>query len=143
MEIIAGWINERSSKGRPITEKDAHRWFYILIIIGIVICLPKLFKLVGVQKYGYRNAAIWLNKNTVPTDVIGVPDLRISFYAERKGLKYIEYNENISEQAGYVVRIIKSGDEKQDNDVNINEKFSTWVDKKENKKLVIYKVIRK
>jgi hypothetical protein len=150
IEIIAGWISEKTSKGRPITEKDRpfdstqdrQRWFYILLIIGIAICLPKLFKFTGTQKYGYRDAAMWLGKNTAPADVIAVPDLRISFYAERKGLVYTEYNESISEQSGYVARVIKSSDEMPEIGKKMEEKYSTWVDKEESRKLVIYKVIR-
>lgn len=132
IEIIAGWINK----------KDMHSWFYILMFIGIAICMPKLFKLIGTQKYGYRYAAAWLGKNTAPADVIAVPDKRITFYAERKGIEYSE-KKKISKQAGYIVRVIKSGDDKPNNDENVNEEHSTWVDKKESKKLVIYKVIPK
>jgi 4-amino-4-deoxy-L-arabinose transferase-like glycosyltransferase len=153
--IIAGWINKRTSKGGPITEEDrqrpptlcfakrsrgVQRWFYILLIIGIAICLPKLFKFTGTQKYGYRDAATWLGKNTAPADVIAVPDKRITFYAERKGL---EYGEQTPEQADYVVRIVKSGDEKLGLGKTIKEEYSTWVDKRKKKgKLVIYKMIR-
>ena len=140
IEIIAGWISERASKGRPITEKDRQRWFYILLFIGIAICLPKLFKLIGTQKYGYRDAATWLGKNTTTTDIIVTPDRRIAFYAERKWVKYDE--KKIPEQAGYVIRIIKNADEMPEIDKEAEEKYSTWVDKKKSRKLVIYKVIR-
>jgi hypothetical protein len=147
IEIIAGWINERTTKGRSITEKDRpfdsaqdrQRWFYILLIIGIAICLPKLFKLIDTQKYGYRDAATWLGKNTAPADVIAVPDPRISFYAERTGL---EYDQQIPEQVDYIVRIVKSEDERPEIGKKNEEKYSTGVDKKESRKLVIYKVIR-
>ena len=40
------------------------------------------------------------------------------------------------------MKIIKSADEKPEIGKNTEEKYSTWVDKKENSKLVIYKVIR-
>jgi len=147
IEIIAGWINKRTSREKLITEKDRpfdsaqgrQRWFYILLIIGIAICLPKLFNFTGTQKYGYRDAATWLSKNTAPADAIAVPDKRITFYAQREGL---EYGEQIPEQADYIVRVIKSGDNKPEISKNVGEMYSTWVDKKESKKLVIYKVIR-
>jgi hypothetical protein len=139
IEIIAGWISERFSKGKPITEKDTQRWFYILLAIGIAICLPKLLKLIDTQKYGYRDAAAWLGKHTAPSDVIAVPDKRITYYAERTGVEYIE---QIPEQAGYVVRIIKSGDKRQKFSGNVEEMYSTRVDKKESRKLVIYKVLQ-
>jgi hypothetical protein len=139
IETIAGWISKRTSKGRPITEKDRRCWFHILMIIGIAICLPKLFKFTGTQKYGYRETAIWLSKNTAPADVIAVPDKRIAYYAERTGLEYVE---QIPKQAGYIVRIIKSADKRIEGNKNFEEKYSVWVDKKKDKKLVIYKVIR-
>ena len=82
---------------------------------------------------------MWLAKNTAPTDLIAVQDKRITFYAQREGL---EYSEKIPEQADYIVKIIKSADEKPEIGKNTEEKYSTWVDKKENSKLVIYKVIR-
>jgi hypothetical protein len=141
IDIIAGWTSERTSKGRPITEKDKQRWFYILLIIGISICLLKLFKFTGTQKYGYREAAMWLNKNTASTDIIAVPDMRIAFYAERKGLEY--GSDQLPEQVDYIVRIVKSEDEKLIFGKNTKEEYSTWVDKhKKSRKLVISKVIQ-
>ncbi|KKR04013.1 MAG: hypothetical protein UT30_C0014G0021 [Candidatus Uhrbacteria bacterium GW2011_GWF2_39_13] len=108
MEIIAGWICERASKDKPVTERDKHRWFYVLMIIGIAICLPKLFKFVGTQKYGYREAANWLVANTTQADVIAVPDKRITFYAERKGMEYENDNTTVNPvSARYIVKISK------------------------------------
>jgi len=73
-------------------------------------------------------------------DIIAIPDKRITFYAERKGL---EYGEQIPEQVDYIVRIVKSGDEKLGFGKDNKEEYSTWVDKrKKSRKLVIYKVIR-
>jgi 4-amino-4-deoxy-L-arabinose transferase-like glycosyltransferase len=142
IEIIAGWISERTAKGKPFdSAQDRQRWFYILLIIGIAICLPKLLKFIDTPKYGYKDVAMWLNKNTASTDIIAVPDMRIVFYAERKGLEYLEYNEKIPEQVDYIVKIAGSGDEKLEIGKGIKDEYSTWMDKKESRKLVIYKVI--
>jgi antibiotic biosynthesis monooxygenase (ABM) superfamily enzyme len=139
LNIIASWLSRRTSKSDLAIEENIQRWFFILLIVGMAICLPKLFKIIGTQKYGYREAAMWLNKNTVSTDIIAVPDMRIVFYAERKGL---EYSEQIPEQVDYIVRIVKSEDEKLGIGKDIKEKYSTWVDKrKKSSKLVICKVI--
>ncbi len=138
--IVAGWINRNDLKKNPSEQKSRQNWFFILLIIGVSICLPKLFKIIGTQKNSYRETATWLNKNTASTDIVAVPDMRIAFYAERKG---IEYSEQIPGQVDYIVRIVKSGDKKQDSEENINEEYSTWVDRNESRKLVIYKVIRR
>jgi len=135
--------------GKPIAGKDRtldsardrQRWFYILLFIGIAICLPKLFKLTGTQKYGYRDAARWLNKNTAPSDVIAVPDKRITFYAERNGIEYSE-KKKTSTPADYYVSIINSADVKPEIDKNIKQEYSTWVNSDKQSKLVICKVIR-
>jgi len=63
-------------------------WFIILIVIGIAICTPKLLRSSHNDKQIYREAAKWLAENTETDASIAVPDLRISFYAQRKGLKY-------------------------------------------------------
>jgi hypothetical protein len=140
--IMADRISGINITGNKNKQKNTQNWFYILLIIGIAICLPKLFKIIGTQRYGYREAAMWLNKNTASTDIIAVPDMRIVFYAERKGLECLENSEQILEQADYIVRIVKSEDEKLGVDKGTKDEYSTWVDKKESRKLVIYKVIR-
>jgi hypothetical protein len=135
--IIACWLG---TKGVAV-EKNVRRWFFILIVIGIGICATKLVMITPLrwEKQGYRDAAEWLSKNTDPTDIVAVPDMRIIFYAERKG---IEYSEQLPEQANYIVRIAKSNDEKLGIDKNIKEEYSTWVNSHKKSKLVIYKVIR-
>jgi len=130
--IIAFWLG---AKGVAV-EKNIQRWFFILMMVGIGICVAKLVMITPLrwEKQGYRDAAEWLNKNTAPTDIIAVTDKRIAFYAERQGL---EYNEKIPKRANYVVRIVKSNDEKLGTDKNIKEEYSTWVDKKKNKKIIV------
>lgn len=137
--IIASWLSRRTSKSDSAMEENIRRWFFILMAVGIGICLPKSVRPMRVDKHGYREAAEWLNKNTTPVDIIAVPDKRIAFYAERKGL---EYGEQVPEQANYIVRIVKSEDEKPGIGKDIKEEYSTWMNSKKNKKLVICKVIR-
>jgi 4-amino-4-deoxy-L-arabinose transferase-like glycosyltransferase len=60
-------------------------WFYILLAIGILICLPKLLESKRKDQAGFLDAAGWLAGNTKPSDLIAVPDERITFYAQRKG----------------------------------------------------------
>jgi len=143
--IIACWLSKKPSKNDVAAEKDIRRWFFILMAVGFGICAVKFVRITPLrwEKQGYKEAAEWLNKNTAATDIIAVPDKRIVFYAERKGLEYLEYNEKISEQANYIVRIVKSEDEKLRFGKDTGEEYSTWVDKrKKSGKLVICKVIR-
>jgi len=65
-------------------EEGARRWFFVLLVIGLGICIPKLFRPIRIEKEGYRLAAQWLKENTAKQDIVIVHDKRISFYAERK-----------------------------------------------------------
>jgi len=138
--IIASWLSKKTSRGNLPTEENVRRWFFILMAVGFGICAVKFVRTVPLrwERQGYRDAAKWLSKNTVPAAIIAVPDKRITFYAERKGL---EYKEQIPEQVDYIVRIVKSEDEKPGFGKN-TEEYSTWVGKQEKSgKLVICKVI--
>ena len=138
LEVSAGWLADRFSKSRPASEQDRRRWFFILLITGMVICTPKLLRLSGSDKRGYRTAAAWLRENTAREDLIASPDSRITFYAERKGLIY---DAEPTTQAKYVVIIAKNENEKPDFTGVAEEEYSVWVDEyKKSRKLVIYKM---
>ena len=138
LEVSAGWLADRFSKSRPASDQDRRRWFFILLITGTAICMPKLLRFSGSDKQGYRTAAAWLRENTAQEDLIAVPDSRISFYAERKGLIY---DAEPPTQAEYVVIIVKNENEKPDFANAAKEEYSVWVDKHEkSRKLVIYKM---
>jgi len=140
--IIARWLSKKNSRSNPSLEAKARRWFFILMVVGFCICAAKFSRTTPLrwEKQGYRDAAEWLSKNTAATAIIAVPDNRIVFYAERKGL---EYGKQIPEQANYIVRIVKSEDEKLGFGKNTSEEYSTWLDKrKKGRKLVVYKVVR-
>jgi len=142
LHVIAGWLSRRASKSDLAIEENIQRWFFILMVVGFGICTAKLIRTTPLrwEKQGYRDVAEWLSKKTAPTDIVAVPDKRIAFYAERKGL---EYDEKIPEQADYVVRIVGSEDEKPGIGKDIKEEYSTWVNNhKKSSKLLIYKVIR-
>jgi len=122
-----------------ISEEGSRRWFFVLLVVGMAICLPKLLRPIRIEKKGYRDTAKWLRKNTTPEDVIAVPDRRISFYAERKGLIY---DKKIPKQAKYVVGIVKDEDKRLQWDRNVQEKYSAWLDKRNKKKrIVIYEML--
>jgi hypothetical protein len=140
--IIARWISKKPFKSGLAAEENIRHWFFILMVVGFVICAAKFVRITPLrwEKIGYKETAEWLSKNTAPTNIIATPDKRITFYAEREGL---EYDEQIPEQVDYIVRIVKSEDEKLGFGKDNKEEYSTWVDKrKKSRKLVICKVIR-
>lgn len=97
LQAMSAWLNTKYSKGFQHT----HRWFAILMTIGIVICIPKLFTSLHSDKLIYRSASNWLKKYTEKDALIAVPDYRISFYAERKGLDYNQ--ETMNDEVRYIV----------------------------------------
>ncbi len=138
LEVWAGWLADRFSKSRPASEKDLRLWFFILLITGTAICMPKLLRHSGEDKQGYRTAAVWLKENTAPNDLIASPDSRITFYAERKGLTY---DTKPPARAKYVVAIVRDENEVPGFAEAAKEEYSVWVDEhKKNKKLIIYKM---
>lgn len=143
LRTMANWLNNKRSHPKQKTDipkKKQLSWFVILFLIGIGICMPKLLRPVRIEKQGYKDAANWLKENTASADIIAVPDRRIAFYAQRKGLVY---GEKIPEQADYIIRIVNSEDEKLWLGTETKEEYSTLLDKrKKNKKIVIDKTIR-
>ena len=135
LRIIACWLSERLSKKIVIAQKERQRWFLILLIIGVVICLPKLLRPMRIDKQGYKDTAEWLSENTAREDIIAVPDNRIAFYAERKWVEY--WNDDVPAHAKYVVRIVKNEDEKPEFGRSVQEKYSVWVDRQEKKRKIV------
>lgn len=123
MQILAHLLSKWASRNTLIVKKNRKRWFFILIGIGFIICATKFVRITPLrwQKQGYLDAAKWLNNNTAATDIVAVPDMRIAFYAERKGL---EYDKKIPSQTGYVVKVHK--DEKTKTEEELMQKFKVF-----------------
>lgn len=81
IKAIAEWWCSKTKKN---SDSDVRRMAFILLVVGVAICLPKLLGNKG-HKAGHLAAAEWISANTAADAVIAVPDSRISFYAERKG----------------------------------------------------------
>ena len=110
---LAIWCQKRfprKAKSCTAINHNERFWFLVLLLIGVSICTPKLFRPIRAEKQGYRAAAKWLKANTDSTAIVAVPDKRISFYAERGELVY--ENDDIPEKAEYIVKIFK----KQENE---------------------------
>lgn len=92
LQALATMLNVKFSRGYQHTHRDstelAEVWFAILMVIGIVICIPNLLNALHSDKKEFRQAADWLIQNTPDSATIGVPDYRINFYAERKGIRF-------------------------------------------------------
>lgn len=99
IEAVASWLCDRLTF---ITRKNL---FLILLLPGILLCLVKLAKPPSYDKRSYKAAVQWLAANTDTNDVIAVPDARISFYAQRKGLTY--EGEAVPEGIQCIVRVFK------------------------------------
>jgi 4-amino-4-deoxy-L-arabinose transferase-like glycosyltransferase len=139
LEVLGNRLGSRNTQSRSEADLNSQRWFFILLAIGVVICLPKLVRPLRTEKQGYRDAAKWLKENTAQEDLIAVPDSRIGFYAERD-ISASE-NKNASEGIDYIVSLVKDENDKPRVSRAVQEKLSLWVDKRRKKyKLIIYEV---
>ena len=102
------------------SEKGAQRWFFILLLIGLTICMPKLLRPLRIEKKGYRLAIEWLKDNSAQNDIIVAPDKRIGFYVghNEKGVSIetsVFLNSNVFSYLAWVkpsgksIKIIKEG----------------------------------
>ena len=140
LQIFAEWLNSRFYKGRLENKPKSQLWFFVLVAVGIFICMPKLLRPLRIEKKGYRDVAEWLKENTAEEDVIAVPDYRIGFYAGRE----ITTNENHNalEELDYIVNLVKGEEEELSFKGAVEKKLSLWLDEQRKKyKLIIYKVL--
>ncbi|PKL49872.1 MAG: hypothetical protein CVV39_02285 [Planctomycetes bacterium HGW-Planctomycetes-1] len=144
LQILASWLNKKTSKINAVTGKNVQKWFIILTVTGLSLCAAKFIRIVPLRwdKQGYRDTAEWLTKNTDPADIIAVPDRRITFYAQRQDIEYdekIPVQENGLRGAGYIVFKNKNG--KLELNKETKEVYSTLMNKREkNLKISTYKV---
>jgi hypothetical protein len=133
--LVGRWLHKSS-----LTGSRRLPWFHILLFSGLIICLAKLGPPLRIEKQGYRDAADWLKHNTGESDIIAVPDQRISFYAGRKGSIYVD---GIPKQAAYALKI--TADENQEPGLGrpARKQYCVPVDrrKKRGKKIIVYKLL--
>ncbi|MHC4193401.1 MAG: hypothetical protein ACYSP9_04400 [Planctomycetota bacterium] len=140
VQILADGLGRKFWKNWQETGVHSRLWFFAILGAGMVICLPKLFRPLRIGKQGYKDAAVWLKDNTSPTDNIAVPDNRICFYAERKG---IVYGKEVPKQVRYVVQLAKGEDDEVNLGGLVKQEFSVRVGKRSRKqKLLIYRVLQ-
>jgi hypothetical protein len=141
IEVLARWLNSIRPLPRPRwlpRRLPELPWFHLLVAVGLVVCLPKLLVASPGTKVGYRTAAAWLQQNTRANEVLAVPDVRISFYAQRQGLLYVQHPN--ARRADYVI-MIDDGAEHQIPE-EWRREYSVMVDRRTRKTLVIYSTAR-
>ncbi|MBN1126548.1 MAG: glycosyltransferase family 39 protein [Sedimentisphaerales bacterium] len=85
LEVLAQTL---CHKGKSLFSFPIRHLQTLLLVIGIAICLPKLFKPIRYDKTGYRDAADWLRLHSPAQSVVTVPDHRIALYANRTEVTY-------------------------------------------------------
>jgi hypothetical protein len=143
LRIIGDWLGGLVGRRRlKLSAAGGRRvdWFHVLLVCGLIICLAKLGPPIRIEKQGYIEVAHWLKHNTSESDIIAVPDRRISFYAGRTGLLYVD---GAPKQAAYALKIID--DEKQEPGLGrpAQKQYFVPVDrrKKQGKTIVVYKLL--
>ncbi len=145
LQIVARWLNRKTSKNSSITHRNRQRWFFILLAIGMAICIGKFARIIPLrwEKQGYIDTAKWLKENTSEKDLIaiamGYP--RIGFYAQRL-CKRMD-GEKIPGNTTYVVKFL-DGKQAEDSitfNREVRKRYSVLMNKKKTKKrIVIYKI---
>jgi len=138
LERMAHWLRVAADRvfgdhGRA--EHGERVWFYSLLIVGIVICLPELLEPLHAEKAGCRDVAAWLRTHTQADAVIAVPDERISFYADRIGRVY----RNLADPrtVDYVV-VEARGDESDHHPAGWERRYSCWISEVRGTRWIVY-----
>jgi 4-amino-4-deoxy-L-arabinose transferase-like glycosyltransferase len=105
LEVLGSRLGSRNTQSRSEAAINSRRWFFILLAIGIGICLPKLFRPNRIEKKNYRAAAQWLREQSGPQDLVVIFDSRIAFYAERQAMRFTD---DVPSDTKYLVRKFKS-----------------------------------
>jgi len=113
LQACASWLQKRL----PMEKRHPNFWFFILVSVGIAICIPKLLRPLHEDKLVLRKASQWLAENTDKDDPIAVPDPHISFYSERRSIVYTD--QTTPEDAKYIVKVMKN-----ERDIQTAEDFS-------------------
>lgn len=135
---MGAWLQGKFSKGVEKSSKaktSGTTWFLVLLAVGFSICVPKLLTPIRTTKQSIREVAQWLATHTDAKDIIVVPDIRISFYAQRKGV--ICKAGQIPKKAHYIVRELKGGEAILPGQLdNIEHEY---VDQTNAKRIIIYR----
>jgi hypothetical protein len=115
LRVLSSWFAMKFSKVRSGNAQE-RLWFFVLLSVGILICFPKLFSPMRLEKEIFITSSQWIQENTHKNDVICDNDGRIGFYAGRKTVKFSD--KYVPNNAKYLVNIFK----KYEKMVQYNEK---------------------
>ncbi len=107
IELLASWLGNIKGKKAKLATNNKQLVFYVLLAIGIAVCVPQLFRPLNYEKLFLRKAAQWLAANTDEHDPIALfnADRRIAFYAQRRGIDYDTQTDQ--EALKYAVTVLK------------------------------------
>lgn len=101
LQVIADFIQDKFSNSASRTKPSF--CFFILIILGVVICTHKLLRPLNDSREPYRIVAKWLKENTESESLVVAPDPRINLYADRKKCDHLSKASSI--KPVYIVKI--------------------------------------
>jgi hypothetical protein len=104
---IQAFITRRPQALSPALSRN--NYFQLVLIIGLCVCVPKLFRPVGIDKSGFIPTAEWLKENVTDQVLVLTPDSRIPFYAAKN---YTVYDSRKTPSADKADLIIKFSDQK-------------------------------
>jgi hypothetical protein len=81
----------------------------ILILGGMIACLPKLLRPIGADKRVYRQAANWIESHTAEGDRFMTFDARLPFYSNRKHWKPFNKKNRRDMTSDYLICLAKDG----------------------------------
>jgi hypothetical protein len=155
LQTLVAWFLGKFSKGMEQTSAirtNREFWFFVLLVIGISICIPKLLKPTRTRKQSYLDAAQWLVKNTDEKDIVAVSDIRISFYSGREGVQLrrdqipadprfivkeiVSEGEQIPTEVRFTVKKIKSEEKVPRYEEKLFSLINTW--SQENPMIAVY-----
>ena len=144
LQILARWISKRASKDGLAVKKNRQRWFFILVVVGLIICATKFTRITPLrwEKQGYLDTVKWLKENTSEKDLIAMADSRIGFYAQRSSRRMD--GEKIPGNTTYVVKFLdgKQAEDSLTFNREVRKRYSVWMNKREKKRrIVIYEVL--
>ena len=145
LQIIAGWLSGRFGVSAGDIDRvrlGRSSCLTVLLAIGFVSCLPKMLRPMRIEKAVYRQASSWLAENSPLEALIMEPDPRISFYAQRRGLRWD--SDKAPKTGDYAVRMSRGKDENSRLPRNgvVIEKMLSLDFQEDDKRLVIYKLTR-
>ena len=109
IETLASWLQKIKNKKAKRETNNKQLGFYVLLAIGFAVCIPQLLRPLNYEKLFLRKAGQWLTEHTDKDDFVAASDPRISFYAQRRDIRYEKQIDH--ESVKYIVKVLKRTNE--------------------------------